>query len=234
MAQVAIVPATSVPHDEVPAMTTDRIDPVEVPVVKHPRNTAHHNEVSNGIRIAIRTNFLHQDHDEDPRRGFDPMIGMTDSTIIKWLRVKYEAMDSTLNERSRRRWVAVEAASLGKGGVSAVAEATGVSRNTIRAGLAELADKDSTPDRVRKPGGGRRRLIDKQPDLMAALEALVKPSPRGDPESPSRSNSISVRKLATELQRQGFEICPRSVANLLREAGYSAPRNRDSSEGRIH
>ena len=159
---------------------------------------------------------------------------MADITIIEWVRVKYEAMESTLNERSRRRWVAVEAASLGRGGISAVASATGVSRNTIRAGLAELADEDSSPDRVRRPGGGRRRLIDVQPDLMLALEALVEPSTRGDPQSPLRWTCKSVRQLATELQRQRYTISPRTVADLLHLAGYSLQGNRKTREGGQH
>jgi transposase len=159
---------------------------------------------------------------------------MADTTIIEWLRVKYEAMESTLNERSRRRWLAVEAASLGRGGISAVASATGVSRNTIRAGLAELANADSASDRVRRPGGGRRRLINEQPDLMSALEALVEPSTRGDPQSPLRWTCKSVRQLAAELQRQRYVISPRSVADLLREAGYSLQGNRKTREGGQH
>ena len=159
---------------------------------------------------------------------------MPDETVIEWLRVKYQAMESTLNERSRRRWAAVEAASLGRGGISAVASATGVSRNTIRAGLTELADKDSTPSGIRRPGGGRRRLIDEQPGLMSALEALVEPTTRGDPQSPLRWTCKSVRQLAAELQRQRYAISPRSVADLLREAGYSLQGNRKTREGGQH
>jgi transposase len=159
---------------------------------------------------------------------------MADTSVIEWLRVKYEAMESTLNERSRRRWVAVEAASLGHGGISAVASATGVSRNTIRAGLAELADDDSESGRVRRSGGGRRRLVDEQPGLKSALEALVEPSTRGDPQSPLRWTCKSVRQLAAELRRQRYTISPRSVADLLREAGYSLQGNRKTREGGQH
>lgn len=159
---------------------------------------------------------------------------MPDDTVIEWLRVKYQAMESTLNERSRRRWVAVEAASLGRGGISAVASATGVSRNTIRAGLRELANEDSMPTGIRRPGGGRRRLIDEQPGLMSALEALVEPTTRGDPQSPLRWTCKSVRQLAAELQRQRYAISPRSVADLLREAGYSLQGNRKTREGGQH
>jgi hypothetical protein len=159
---------------------------------------------------------------------------MADVKILDWLRVKYKAMESTLNERSRRRWVAVEAASLGRGGISAVALATGVSRNTIRVGLTELADEESGSTRVRRPGGGRRRLIDQQPGLMSALEALVEPSTRGDPQSPLRWTCKSVRQLAMELRRQQYVISPRSVADLLREAGYSLQGNRKTREGGQH
>jgi transposase len=128
----------------------------------------------------------------------------------------------------------VEAASLGRGGISAVALATGVSRNTIRVGLAELADEDSGSTRVRRPGGGRRRLIDQQPGLMSALESLVEPSTRGDPQSPLRWTCKSVRQLAMELKRQQYVISPRSVADLLREAGYSLQGNRKTREGGQH
>jgi len=159
---------------------------------------------------------------------------MPDIKILDWLRVKYKAMESTPNERSRRRWVAVEAASLGRGGISAVALATGVSRNTIRVGLTELADEESGSTRVRRSGGGRRRLIDQQPGLMSALEALVEPSTRGDPQSPLRWTCKSVRQLAVELNRQQYVISPRSVADLLREAGYSLQGNRMTREGGQH
>lgn len=159
---------------------------------------------------------------------------MPDDTVIEWLRVKYQAMESTLNERSRRRWLAVEAASLGRGGISAVASATGVSRNTIRTGLTELANEDSRPSSIRRPGGGRRRLIDEQPGLMSALETLVEPTTRGDPQSPLRWTCKSVRQLAAELQRQRYAISPRSVADLLREAGYSLQGNRKTREGGQH
>lgn len=159
---------------------------------------------------------------------------MPDDTVIEWLRVKYQAMESTLNERSRRRWMAVEAASLGRGGISAVASATGVSRNTVRAGLTELGDEDSTPSGIRRPGGGRRRRVDEQPGLMSALEALVEPTTRGDPQSPLRWTCKSVRQLAAELQRQRYAISPRTVADLLREAGYSLQGNRKTREGGQH
>ena len=144
-----------------------------------------------------------------------------------------------MDERTRRQWAAAEAAELGWGGVSAVASATGLSRTAITAGLRELRRRVEHPDapvspRIRRPGGGPKRLTALDPGLLPALEALVDPLTRGDPDSPLRWTCKSTRRLAEELTRQGHPLCPRSVAALLRDAGYSLQANRKAREGAAH
>ncbi len=116
---------------------------------------------------------------------------MPDAMVVQWIREKYEALRGTLNERARRLWAAAEARSLGRGGIAAVIEATGMSSATVHKGLKELEAGSSggevlPPGRVRRPGGGRKRARDKQPGLAKALERLVEPTARGDPESALR------------------------------------------------
>jgi hypothetical protein len=139
-----------------------------------------------------------------------------------------------LDERQRRLWAAAEAKALGYGGVSLVARATGVSRRAIHAGLAELASGEVIlpGGRVRRPGAGPKPLA--QPGLAAALEALVEPTCRGDPESPLRWSCRGVRRLAAALGRQGFRVGRQKVAELLRDAGYSLQANRKTREGSRH
>ena len=108
------------------------------------------------------------------------------------IKTKFEALAPVLDERTRRRWAAVEARALGRGGITRVAEATGLSQTTIRAGLRELDSPSPSPphlaahERLRRPGGGRKSLVAHDPDLLKALEALVDPVTRGDPMSPLR------------------------------------------------
>ncbi len=138
----------------------------------------------------------------------------------------------------RRQWAAAEARDLGWGGVTAVARATGLSRVTITAGLRELRQpaKQRTVEatRVRRPGGGRRALTVSDPAVLAALEALIEPMTRGDPESPLRWTCKSTRRLADELTRQDHPVGARTVATLLRQAGYSLQANRKTREGSSH
>jgi len=141
-----------------------------------------------------------------------------------------------LNERQRRLWAAAEAEASGYGGISAVARVTGVSRRAIHAGLNELRT-DGKPlenGRIRRAGAGRKPLTATQPHLKAALNALVEPTSRGDPQSPLRWTCRSVRRLAAELQRQGFSIGRQKVADLLHELGYSLQANRKTREGTNH
>jgi hypothetical protein len=144
-----------------------------------------------------------------------------------------------MDERTRRQWAAAEATELGWGGVSAVAAATGLSRTTITAGLHELRHRAEHPGaptspRIRRPGGGPKRLTETDPGLLPALEALVDPVTRGDPDSPLRWTCKSTRRLADELTRRGHAVCPRSVAALLIDAGYSLQANRKTREGGAH
>src|SRR5580658_4614695 len=164
---------------------------------------------------------------------------MQDATVIDRIRVKFSALDAVLDERSRRQWAAAEAMEYGYGGVTAVARATGLARDTIAAGIQELKYRRLYPDepvteRLRKSGAGRKLLVESDPTLAAALEALVEPLTRGDPESPLRWTCKSTRRLATELSSQGHRIGYRSVAWLLHEAGYSLQANRKTREGNQH
>jgi transposase len=164
---------------------------------------------------------------------------MQDATVIDRIRVKFSALDAVLDERSRRQWAAAEAMEYGYGGVTAVARATGLARDTIAAGIQKLKYRRLYPDepvteRLRKSGAGRKLLVESDPTLAAALEALVEPLTRGDPESPLRWTCKSTRRLATELSSQGHRIGYRSVAWLLHEAGYSLQANRKTREGNQH
>src|SRR5947209_3264235 len=153
------------------------------------------------------------------------------------LREKYRVLCNVLDERGRRVWAAAEAKSLPYGGVSLVAQATGLSRTTIHAGLKELqAGRRPSLEagRSRKTGGGRKPLTFHDPDLPQALEKLVEPTTRGDPESPLRWTCKSTRRLAEELQRQGYNIGERKVADLLHQMGYSLQANAKTLEGSQH
>ncbi len=144
-----------------------------------------------------------------------------------------------MDERLRRQWAASEAQSFGRGGVSAVSRATGMSRNTVRRGLAETAlrkgqRKARLDTRIRRPGGGRKALTESDPGLWPALEALVEPMSRGDRRSPLRWTCKSTVQLATELTRQAHPISPWTVGGLLKAAGYSLQSNRKTQEGSSH
>jgi transposase len=139
-----------------------------------------------------------------------------------------------LNEKQRRLVLAAEARALGRGGISRVALASGVSRPTIRKALRELAGPSGPAGRIRRPGGGRKRTVDLDPSLRADLERLVDPVTRGDPMSPLRWTCKSVRKLAGELQEQGHRVSHRLVADLLHDMDYSLQANRKTLEGGDH
>ena len=148
------------------------------------------------------------------------------------IRRKFSELAPYLNERTRRMWAATEAHALGFGGVVIVARATGMTRDTVSAGLQELTHPEVMPvDRVRKPGAGRRRLTETDPTLQSELDALINPVTRGDPESALRWTSKSTQKLAQELRAKGHTISDRTVSQLLREAGYSLQANQKVVEG---
>jgi hypothetical protein len=159
--------------------------------------------------------------------------------VLEEIRRKYEALSPVLDERSRREWAATEALELGWGGISAVPIATGLARDTIRVGIGELVRRRIRPaelpgSRIRREGSGRKRLTDLNPGLLFALDALVEPTTRGDPESPLRWTCKSTGKLAEELTRQDHPVNPRTLAYLLRVSGYSLQANRKTREGRSH
>ena len=160
---------------------------------------------------------------------------MPSANVIEWIREKYLAVITDLDERGRRRWSAAEARSLGWGGISAVARATGLSDRTVRTGIRELDDTDALPStRQRRPGAGRRCREDEQPKLIDALERLVESTTRGDPMSPLRWTCKSTRTLAKELNRQGFTVSSTKVGQLLRSQGYRLQSNRKTVEGKQH
>ena len=146
------------------------------------------------------------------------------------IRQRHAALSPALDERQLRLWAASEARAFGYGGVSLVARISGLARSTIHAGLAEL-EEPPTAGRVRRRGAGRKRRADTQPELLAALDALVDPAARGDPESPLRWTRKSLRRLEAELRGQGFAVSHRVVGDLLREAGYRLQGNRKPSRG---
>jgi transposase len=153
------------------------------------------------------------------------------------IRRRFASLAPVLDERMRRLVAAAESAAIGFGGTSVVSRATGVSRRAIIEGIREIKELKSTPvkgARVRRSGGGRKKTVDTDATLRKDLEKLVDPVTRGDPESPLRWTCKSVRRLASELQRQGHQTSHRMVAELLHEMGYSLQANRKALEGGDH
>jgi len=156
------------------------------------------------------------------------------------LKQKYSILRPYLNETSIRACVAADAITLGRGGPSLVARASGLSRTTIYAGIREINEnkaKESTslnPDRIRRTGGGRKRITESYPNLLQELEKLVSPVTRGDPESPLCWTCKSTTKLAKEMQERGFKVSQPTVWMLLDELGYSMQSNQKTREGTEH
>jgi hypothetical protein len=162
-------------------------------------------------------------------------VGMPDAILVQWIHEKYAALFEDLDERGRRRWAAAEALSLGRGGIAAVAVATGLSDRTVRTGIKELVEGISAgPGRQRKPGAGRKSLEVTQPGIAGALEALIEPTERGDPQSPLRWTCKSLTNLASELKQQGHRVGRTKIAAMLRQLGYSLQANRKTREGKDH
>ena len=164
---------------------------------------------------------------------------MQQSDALGQIESKFRLLSPLMDERVRRQWAATEAQAYGWGGVSAVSAATGMSRKTIRKGLAELDLRRMSPkapvsSRLRSPGGGRKRVTDSDPDLAKALEWLIDPTTRGDPMSPLRWTCKSTQELARALTGQGHALSPRTVGRLLNAAGYSLQGNRKTKEGADH
>jgi Rhodopirellula transposase DDE domain len=164
---------------------------------------------------------------------------MQDASTIERIRVKYLALVPEMDERMRRHWAATEAMALGWGGVSTVSAATGLARNTIASSVRELVQRleqsnQVIPSRLRQAGAGRKRITETDPLLLTALEELVDPVTRGHPESPLRWTCKSTAKLAEELTRRNHTVTDRTVATLLKRAGYSLQANRKTLEGATH
>ena len=151
------------------------------------------------------------------------------------IKQRYVRIAGDLTERTRRLFAANEALSLGWGGISAVSRATGLSRQVISDGMQELQEGTQAEEgRVRRKGGGRKSNVSKDPKLSEDLERLVEPVTRGDPESPLRWTSKSVRKLAKELQGMGHQVSHELVSELLHGLGYSLQALRKTREGGEH
>jgi transposase len=153
------------------------------------------------------------------------------------IKLRYSALGPILDERGRRRFAAAEALAAGRGGVTAVAQITGIARSTIDRGLAELRGEgppDAPPDRVRRTGAGRRPLVLTDATLLSDLKELVEPATRGDPAAALLWTAKSLRNLAAGLRELGHRISHNVVADLLRGLGYSLQANRKTREGTNH
>jgi hypothetical protein len=165
---------------------------------------------------------------------------MSRDATLAVVRRKFELLRPLMNERMRRHWAACEAITLQRGGMTLVAQATGLSRTTIWAGMRELRHPERAPaedsafQRIRQVGAGRPVLVQTDPTLVQDLEALVEATTRGDPQSPLRWTCKSTRNLAEELQRRGHAVGYRTVAGLLHDLDYGLQANRKTREGASH
>jgi hypothetical protein len=164
---------------------------------------------------------------------------MKDIAAIKRLGIVYDRLLPMMDERMRRQWAAAEAQAYGWGGIQAVSTAIGMSATTIRRGLGELSERETNPGvavskRIRREGGGRKWQTELDPGLASALERLIEPTTRGDPESPLRWTCKSTPQLARELTAQGHAVSASTVWRLLTAADYSLQSNRKTKEGADH
>ena len=162
-----------------------------------------------------------------------------DPVVTEAVKTKFAALAPLFDERLRRRWAAVEARSMGRGGIACLAAATGMSRTTIDTGLKELAANEAAgarddSGRLRRPGAGRKPLTAHDPNLVQALERLVDPVTRGDPMGPLLWTCSSAARLAEHLRSAGHPVSERTVNRLLHELGYSLQANRKTLEGAQH
>lgn len=155
--------------------------------------------------------------------------------ILTGIEERFKRLRGVLDERSRRLLVAAESEAVGWRGISTVAKATGVSRQVIRQGIAELKQSAVLPERrIRRSGGGRKSAVQLDPSLKTDLEELLESTTRGDPESPLRWTCRSVRNLEAELKNKGHAVSHQVVADLLHELEYSLQANRKTNEGASH
>jgi transposase len=155
--------------------------------------------------------------------------------IIAQIRTKYNSICNYLDERAKRIWAATEAAALGRGGQTIVSQAIGMSRSTIRKACREQAEPPSpVPSRLRRPGSGQKKCIEKDRTLQQDLNNLIDPVTRGDPMNPLRWTTKSIRKLVQELTALGHKVGITTVRKLLKQMGYSLQANRKTREGENH
>jgi Rhodopirellula transposase DDE domain len=164
---------------------------------------------------------------------------MQDAIARQRIAEKFQSLGPLMDERMRRQWAAAEARAYGWGVVNTVSIATGLSSHTIRKGVRELETlalhpHTPLPQRLRAVGAGRKRCTEANPELAVALERLVDPVTRGDPQSPLRWTCKSTTQLARELTRQGHPVSAATVGRLLKAAGYSLQSNRKTKEGGDH
>jgi hypothetical protein len=158
-----------------------------------------------------------------------------EAAVVGAVQRRIAALWPHLNERQRRLLLGAEARELGWGGVTAVAQAAGVSRTTVTLAVSDVESPPKLPEgRSRRAGGGRKSAVEKDPELAAALDALVDPATRGDPESPLRWTCRSTRNLAAALTAAGHPVSERTVAALLARDGFSLQANAKTAEGRQH
>ena len=165
---------------------------------------------------------------------------MISPETIEQIRRKYELLKSDLNERARRHWAASEAMVLSYGGITAVHKATGIALSTICIGMNELKSNSTLGktkqgnQRIRKEGGGRKKISEHNPETVSALQSLIEPYTRGDPMSPLLWTCKSVRNLADELCNQNYNVSHTTIASMLHELKYSLQSNRKTHEGCSH
>ncbi len=155
--------------------------------------------------------------------------------MVKMLKKKYKHLRSHLNEKTFRLCIAADASLMGHGGVTAVAEACQVSRNTVYSGLRELkGGGPGSVEKIRRSGGGRKKLQNKNPHLLQDLNGLVDPTTRGDPVNPLKWTTKSTTNLADELKKMGHKVSQKTVWTFLDQLGYSMQSNRKTKEGIDH
>jgi len=162
------------------------------------------------------------------------MIPEKREALVAQVKQRHEAIYIHLSEKAKRIWAASEAITIGRGGDTIVSEATGISRVTITKGKADSKARNDNKDRIRKSGGGRKRLINAHPEIVKDLDKMIAPLTRGDPESSLRWTCKSTYKLSEALKAKGHQISQKSVYVLLQKMGYSMQSNRKKMEGKQH
>jgi len=160
-------------------------------------------------------------------------MSITIKAHIQNVKTKYCQLSFCLNEKSKRLWAATEANSIGRGGINIVHKATGIDFKTIRKGIQSLSNNENDV-RIRKLGGGRKKINETQKDILKDLEKLIEPVTRGDPESSLLWTCKSTYKLSSELKAQGYTISQKTVYSLLVDLDYSLQSNRKRNEGTNH